>query len=69
MSELTISSPANGATVRYGNVQITGTASDNLGRSSIKNAQVKVNSRSFKIATLSNAGNISTPVTIKINVT
>ncbi|MGB7952727.1 MAG: Ig-like domain-containing protein, partial [Candidatus Nitrosopolaris sp.] len=90
---VTITSPANGASVQHGNVHFTGTATDNVGGSGIKNVQVKLNSGSFKIANLSggswsitlsmsigngqtitaqatdNAGNISTPVTITINVT
>src|SRR5207245_2425984 len=89
---VTITSPANGATVPHGSVKVGGTASD-VGGSGLKNVQVKVNSGSFKTATLSggnwstnvslsrgnnqtitaqatdNAGNISTPVTIRINVT
>ena len=80
--------------VPHGNISVKGTAVDNVGGSGIKNVQVKVNSGSFKLATLGsggswsttvsltrgngrtitaqatdNAGNISTPVTITINVT
>lgn len=88
---VTITSPTNGATVTHGSVKIGGTASD-VGGSGLKNVQVKVNSGSFKTATLSggnwstnvsltrgnnqtitaqatdNAGNISTQVSIRINV-
>ena len=91
---VTITSPANGASVKRGNVRVSGTASDNVGGSGIRNVQVRVNSGAFATATLGsgggwsinanmkvgngqtitaratdNAGNISTPVTITINVT
>jgi Domain of unknown function (DUF1929)/Bacterial Ig domain/Fibronectin type III domain len=91
---VTITSPANGASVKRGNVRVSGTASDNVGGSGIRNVQVSVNSGAFATATLGsgagwsinsnmkvgngqtitaratdNAGNISTSVTITINVT
>jgi hypothetical protein len=62
-----ITSPANGASVRHGNILVRGTAADNVGGSGVKNVQVQVDSGTFATATPASSGNWSTwSITVNI---
>ena len=67
---MAITSPKNGASVAHGNISVTGTASDNVGGSGIKDVQVRVDTGPFAIATPAAPGNWSTwSTTVSITTT